>query len=114
MSDNKNDLIELSPLAIAGLKPYEVQPGEEYMNDKQKAHFRKILSNCFTLSMLFRLESGISSRSINKGDDWSVEFLRFLHQTKSFSITFRTRHTEVALDIFLYGLAFSMADNRNR
>ena len=43
MSDNKKDLIELSPLAIAGLKPYEVQPGEEYMNDKQKAHFRKIL-----------------------------------------------------------------------
>ena len=45
MSDNKKDLIELSPLAIAGLKPYEVQPGEEYMNDKQKAHFRKILES---------------------------------------------------------------------
>ncbi len=34
---------ELSPLAIAGVKPYEAKPGEEYMSDAQKAHFRKIL-----------------------------------------------------------------------
>jgi DnaK suppressor protein len=44
MSDATKDTIELSPLAIAGLKPYEVKPGEEYMNDKQKNHFRKILT----------------------------------------------------------------------
>lgn len=43
MSDNKN--LELGPLAIAGVAPYEVKPGEEYMNDKQKAHFRKILES---------------------------------------------------------------------
>ncbi len=41
MSDNKNH--DLGPLAIAGVTPYEVQPNEEYMNDKQKAHFKKIL-----------------------------------------------------------------------
>jgi DnaK suppressor protein len=35
--------LELGPLAIAGVTPYEVQPDEEYMNDKQKSHFRKIL-----------------------------------------------------------------------
>lgn len=39
MSDN----FELSPMSIAGVEPYQVQPGEEYMNEKQKAHFRKIL-----------------------------------------------------------------------
>ncbi|MFB2855319.1 RNA polymerase-binding protein DksA [Aeromonas allosaccharophila] len=33
----------LGPLAIAGVEPYQVKPGEEYMNDQQKAHFRKIL-----------------------------------------------------------------------
>lgn len=33
----------LGPLAIAGVEPYQPQPGEEYMNDQQKAHFRKIL-----------------------------------------------------------------------
>jgi len=26
-----------------GFKPYELQAGEEYMNDRQKAHFRAIL-----------------------------------------------------------------------
>lgn len=35
----------LGPLAIAGVQPYEVKPGEEYMNDKQKSHFRKILES---------------------------------------------------------------------
>lgn len=33
----------LGPLAIAGVEPYQPQPGEEYMNERQKAHFRKIL-----------------------------------------------------------------------
>ena len=41
MSDNTK--AELGPLAIAGVSPYQVQPGEEHMNDKQKAHFKKIL-----------------------------------------------------------------------
>ena len=33
----------LGPLAIAGVEPYQVKAGEEYMNDQQKEHFRKIL-----------------------------------------------------------------------
>ena len=33
----------LGPLAIAGVEPYQAKPGEEYMNDAQKVHFRKIL-----------------------------------------------------------------------
>lgn len=38
-----SDKFELGPMSIAGVEPYQVQPGEEYMNEKQKAHFRKIL-----------------------------------------------------------------------
>ncbi|KUE80507.1 RNA polymerase-binding protein DksA [Aeromonas schubertii] len=34
----------LGPLAIAGVEPYQEQPGEEYMNERQKTHFRKILA----------------------------------------------------------------------
>ncbi|MDO2949663.1 RNA polymerase-binding protein DksA [Aeromonas simiae] len=34
----------LGPLAIAGVEPYQEQAGEEYMNERQKAHFRKILA----------------------------------------------------------------------
>lgn len=33
----------LSPLALAGVKPYEPAEGEEYMSDAQIEHFRKIL-----------------------------------------------------------------------
>ncbi|WP_108649886.1 RNA polymerase-binding protein DksA [Dongshaea marina] len=33
----------LGPLAIAGVEPYQEQPGEEYMNEPQLSHFRKIL-----------------------------------------------------------------------
>ncbi len=40
--DNKKSL---GPLAIAGVEPYQPKPGEEYMNDLQKAHFRKILES---------------------------------------------------------------------
>ena len=38
--DNKKSL---GPLAIAAVTPYQLAPGEEYMNDQQKEHFRKIL-----------------------------------------------------------------------
>ncbi len=34
---------KLGLLAQAGLEPYQEQPGEEYMNEKQRAHFKKIL-----------------------------------------------------------------------
>ncbi|AZQ09453.1 MULTISPECIES: RNA polymerase-binding protein DksA [Shewanella] len=34
---------KLGVLAIAGVEPYQEQPGEEYMNDKQMGHFKKIL-----------------------------------------------------------------------
>lgn len=33
----------LSLLALAGVEPYQEKVGEEYMNEKQIAHFRKIL-----------------------------------------------------------------------
>ena len=33
----------LSILSIAGVEPYQVKPGEEYMNEAQLAHFKRIL-----------------------------------------------------------------------
>ncbi|MGV6808536.1 MAG: RNA polymerase-binding protein DksA [bacterium] len=32
-----------SALPVDGIDPYQMEEGEEYMNDKQKAHFRKLL-----------------------------------------------------------------------
>lgn len=34
----------LGVLSIAGVEPYQAKPGEEYMNDDQKDHFRTILN----------------------------------------------------------------------
>ena len=34
----------LGILAIAGLEPYQEKPGEEYMDEPQLEHFRKILN----------------------------------------------------------------------
>ena len=47
MADNEKTAVSIDsmgPLAIAGVEPYHEQPGEEYMNEKQKEHFRKILT----------------------------------------------------------------------
>jgi len=33
----------LGLLALAGVKPYQEKPGEEYMNEAQREHFKKIL-----------------------------------------------------------------------
>ena len=33
----------LGILALAGVEPYQEQPNEEYMNEKQLEHFKKIL-----------------------------------------------------------------------
>ena len=46
-SEDKNtydNLASMGPLAIAGVEPYKEQPGEEYMNDRLKSDFRKILT----------------------------------------------------------------------
>jgi DnaK suppressor protein len=34
---------KLGLLALAGVEPYQEKPGEEYMNDAQREHFKKIL-----------------------------------------------------------------------
>lgn len=44
-SANGGEQIEsMGPLAIAGVTPYQEKPGEEYMNEAQKQHFRTILT----------------------------------------------------------------------
>lgn len=40
----QDDLESMGPLAIAGVKPYQEKLGEEYMNEAQREHFRKILT----------------------------------------------------------------------
>lgn len=42
-TDNVTDLKRKSALPVEGIDPYTSEPGEEYMNEKQLAHFRQIL-----------------------------------------------------------------------
>lgn len=44
MSNLSQEFESMGPLAIAGVQPYQEKPGEEYMNDKQKQHFKTILT----------------------------------------------------------------------
>lgn len=41
---SQEELQSMGPLAIAGVCPYQEKPGEEYMNENQKQHFRTILT----------------------------------------------------------------------
>lgn len=41
---SQEELQSMGPLAIAGVRPYQEKPGEEYMNENQKQHFRTILT----------------------------------------------------------------------
>ncbi len=44
MANKPSTSSSLSLLAIAGVQPYKPKKNEEYMNDAQGAHFRKILT----------------------------------------------------------------------
>lgn len=43
MSSNKSAITRKSALPVDGIEPYEEKENEEYMNEKQLAHFRGIL-----------------------------------------------------------------------
>ncbi|MGL4185978.1 MAG: RNA polymerase-binding protein DksA, partial [Thiotrichaceae bacterium] len=42
-TDNVTYMTRKSALPVEGIDPYIPEPGEEYMNEKQLQHFRKIL-----------------------------------------------------------------------
>lgn len=43
MTQVANNTTSLGLLALAGVTPYQLKDGEDYMNEAQKEHFRKIL-----------------------------------------------------------------------
>ena len=43
MSAKKQDATSATSTAFKNFEPYKLKKGEEYMNDKQKEHFRGIL-----------------------------------------------------------------------
>ena len=81
----------LGPLAIAGVSPYQVQPGEEYMNDKQKEHFRKILE-----AWKFQLREEVD-RTVDHMKDEAANFpdpVDRAAQEEEFALELRARDRE--------------------
>jgi len=82
---------KLGLLAQAGLEPYQEQPGEEYMNDAQRAHFKKILE-----AWRSDLRNEVD-RTMNHMQDEAANFpdpVDRAAQEEEFSLELRTRDRE--------------------
>ncbi|MEX1221574.1 transcriptional regulator, TraR/DksA family [Pseudidiomarina planktonica] len=78
-------------LALAGLQPYQEQPGEEYMSEKQRAHFRRILE-----VWRHQLREEVD-RTVHHMKDEAANFpdpVDRAAQEEEFSIELRTRDRE--------------------
>ncbi|GMM85753.1 RNA polymerase-binding protein DksA [Pseudoalteromonas sp. SS15] len=85
------DQKKLGLLAQAGLQPYQEQPGEEYMNDAQRAHFKKILE-----AWRSDLRNEVD-RTMNHMQDEAANFpdpVDRAAQEEEFSLELRTRDRE--------------------
>lgn len=78
-------------LALAGLEPYEEKAGEEYMNEKQRAHFKTILEVWRT-----QLREEVD-RTVHHMKDEAANFpdpVDRAAQEEEFSLELRTRDRE--------------------
>lgn len=81
----------LSLLALAGVEPYQEKVGEEYMNEKQIAHFKKIL-----LAWRDQIEDE-ATRTVAHMQDEAANFpdpADRATQEEEFSLELRTRDRE--------------------
>jgi DnaK suppressor protein len=78
-------------LASAGVEPYQEKPGEEYMNEAQRAHFKKILE-----AWRAQLREEVD-RTVTHMKDEAANFpdpVDRAAQEEEFSIELRTRDRE--------------------
>jgi len=91
MPDNKTSQKSLGIMAMAGLEPYNAQPDEEYMNEKQTDHFRQIL-----VAWLDQLRTDVN-RTVNHMQDEASNFpdpVDRASQEEEFSLELRNRDRE--------------------
>jgi len=89
MPKNKNRT--LGVLALAGVEPYQEKTNEEYMNEPQQAHFRKILD-----SWRIQLREEVD-RTVTYMQDEAANFpdpVDRAAQEEEFSLELRTRDRE--------------------
>lgn len=91
MPDSKTNNKSLGIMAMAGVEPYQEQPGEEYMNEKQIEHFRKILG-----AWRDQLRTEVD-RTLNHMQDEAANFpdpVDRASQEEEFSLELRNRDRE--------------------
>lgn len=91
MPDSKTNHKSLGIMAMAGVEPYQEQPGEEYMNEKQIEHFRKILE-----AWRDQLRTEVD-RTLNHMQDEAANFpdpVDRASQEEEFSLELRNRDRE--------------------
>ncbi len=82
---------KLGIMALAGVAPYQEQPGEEYMNDDQLEHFKKILEAWRT-----QLREEVD-RTVHHMQDEAANFpdpVDRAAQEEEFALELRTRDRE--------------------
>ncbi|SDI64264.1 transcriptional regulator, TraR/DksA family [Ferrimonas sediminum] len=82
---------KIGVLAYANVEPYREEAGEEYMNDKQQVHFKKILEGWRTM-----LREEVD-RTLNHMQDEAANFpdpVDRAAQEEEFSLELRTRDRE--------------------
>ncbi|USD36979.1 MULTISPECIES: RNA polymerase-binding protein DksA [Ferrimonas] len=82
---------KIGVLAYANVEPYREEAGEEYMNDKQQEHFKKILEGWRTM-----LREEVD-RTLNHMQDEAANFpdpVDRAAQEEEFSLELRTRDRE--------------------
>ncbi|WMY95026.1 MAG: RNA polymerase-binding protein DksA [Arsenophonus sp.] len=87
----KNKHSSLSILAIAGVKPYQEKQGEEYMNNAQLMHFKRILETWYNQLM------GEMNHSVIYMQDEAINFpdpVDRAVQEEEFSLELRNRDRE--------------------
>ena len=88
---NKTKNTATGLLALAGVSPYQEKAGEEYMNDAQMAHFRKLL-----LAWRNQLREEVD-RTVHHMQDEAANFpdpVDRAAQEEEFSLELRTRDRE--------------------
>lgn len=82
---------KLGIMALAGVEPYQEKPGEEYMNDEQLEHFKKILEAWRT-----QLREEVD-RTVHHMQDEAANFpdpVDRAAQEEEFALELRTRDRE--------------------
>ncbi len=78
---------------------------------RQAAHLKEVPGDGLALAVGLRLQARVGPGGIHKGEDGAAELFRLPHKPPGLPVAFRIGHPEVALEVFLQGLALAGTDD---